>query len=86
MTWLSALTVAYLQMPSKSVEVEEFAGLVAIAARLHLTTEQDVTTQQAHLCSHIHPIHLLSHVDELRLTCACAHTRAHTVITTRREE
>lgn len=35
----------YLQMSSKCVEVEEFAGLIAIAVGLHLTTEQDVTSQ-----------------------------------------
>ncbi|TNN75629.1 hypothetical protein EYF80_014179 [Liparis tanakae] len=48
-------------MSAKSVKVEEFAGLVAIAAGLHLTTEQDVTAQQAHLRPHVHPVHFLTH-------------------------
>lgn len=61
-------------MSAKSVKVEEFAGLVAIAAGLHLTTEQDVMAQQAHLRPHVHPVHFLTHVDELGLTCAHANT------------
>lgn len=59
----------YLQMSSESVKVEELAGLIAIAAGLHLTTKQDITTQQADLGPHVYPIHLLSHVDKLGFTC-----------------
>lgn len=62
-------------MSTERVKVEEFAGLVAVAAGLHLATEQDATTQQADFCPHIHPVHLLSHVDELGLTCVNTHTK-----------
>ena len=72
------LTAPDLQMTSECVEVEELAGFVAIAASLHLTTEQDVTTQQADLSSHVHTVHLLTHVDELSFTCTSTHTHTHT--------
>lgn len=38
-------TAAYLQMPSERVEVEELAGLIAVAAGLHFSSQQDVATQ-----------------------------------------
>lgn len=58
---------ANLQMSTKRVKGEELAGFMAVAAGLRLTTEQDVPGQHAHLGPHIHPIYLLTHVDELGL-------------------
>lgn len=64
-----AVTVpTYLHVSTERVEAEELAGLVAVAAGLHLATEQDVTRQQAHLRPDIHTIHLLPHVDKLGFT------------------
>lgn len=68
-------TTMYLQMSTKSVKLEELAGLVTVAARFHLTTEQNITAQQANLRPHVHPVHFLTHVDELGLTCTHMHTQ-----------
>lgn len=65
-------------MSTKRVKGEELAGFMAVAAGLSLTKEQDVPGQQAHLGPHIHPIHLLTHVNKLGFTWTNAHTHTHT--------
>lgn len=49
-------------MSTERVKGEEFAGVVTVTGGLHLASDQDVSTQQADLRTHVHAIHLLSNV------------------------